>query len=92
MAAAQIPIVPFELRYLQPMEIIRYFTENESDKVTHHELINYFRPLLEKSSQIGQNNHALLKEYTKELVVIKKLKGREWKIFQNCSKLERKKN
>ena len=61
-------------RYLQPIEIVHYFYENNGS--THHDLIKHFRPLLVESS-LAKENHEFLKKTTAKLVIVKKLQGQK---------------
>ena len=89
MAAAKYEIE----RYLQPIEIVHYFHENQ--RSSNHDLIKHFRPLLVESS-LAKENHEFLKKVTAKLVIIKKIQGQKvlelkpdfkslepWEILQN---------
>ena len=80
-------------RYLQPIEIVHYFHENQ--RSSNHDLIKHFRPLLVESS-LAKENHEFLKKVTAKLVIIKKIQGQKvlelkaefkslepWEILQN---------
>lgn len=65
-------------RYLQPIEIIHFFVDNQEQRVNHHDLIKYFRPLLAKDNPFGAENHDILKKITGQLVVVKKMQGNKY--------------
>ena len=47
-------------RYLQPLEVISFLIDN-GGQVTHSELIDHFKPLLDVNTEIGRTNFAYLK-------------------------------
>ena len=79
-------------RYLQPLEIIKFFTCEAIDfKTTNHELVKRFGPLV-KSETLGPENHQVLKKVTSQLVVVIKTNGHKYlqlkPEFQNLSSHE----
>ena len=61
-------------RFLQPLEVITYLSKECRDfKTTNHEMVKRFSRLLK--SDLGHENHRILKKTTGHLVVVKKLRG-----------------